>query len=58
MVLSSAQYDFAISSVTFSISALYPGSGILVIPGKSISVRSGQSEENIVITIGSGLMSI
>lgn len=38
-------------------SSLYPLIAILVIPGKSITVRSGQSLEYTVITIGSGTTS-
>jgi hypothetical protein len=42
IVLSSAQYRCAISVVTFSTSNCCP-TEILVIPGKSIKVRSGHS---------------
>lgn len=44
IVLSYAQYLLAISIVTFSISYWWPIE-ILVIPGKSIKVRSGHSYE-------------
>jgi hypothetical protein len=45
IVYSSSIYLLAISFVIYSILALYPGKGILVIPGKSTKVRSGQLEE-------------
>lgn len=43
IVLSSVQYLFAISVVIFSISSFWPPTEILVIPGKSIKVKSGHS---------------
>lgn len=41
IVLGSPQYLLTMFFVTASISLSYPGRGILVIPGRSISVRSG-----------------
>ncbi len=55
IVLGSEQYLFAISVVIFYISFWFLIS-ILVMPGKSIIVRSGQSVENIRSLIGSSTM--
>lgn len=52
IVLSSEQYRFAISVVILKTS-ICPAISILVIPGKSIIVKSGQSLEYTVSLIGS-----
>ena len=52
IVLGSSIYLLAISLVIFSIFSFCPLMGIRVMPGKSIRVRSGQLDENIVKRIG------
>lgn len=55
IVLGSIQYLLAISVVIFSTS-FWPLMSILVIPGRSMMVRSGQSTENIFSLMGSSTM--
>lgn len=56
IVLESLTYLLAIALVTYSILSGYPSIGILVIPGRSTRVRSGQVWEYTDKTIGLSIM--